>query len=168
MRTKPYHRFTAKLCTTSLKLISISVMGAMFAMSGYAENSPTGTDSSNQPVAANERDQYSKPQEVFTFSGVDEGSVVVDVGAGSGYNTSRLLPLVGKTGKVYAAGGNPALAERIADGDLKGANNVVITEDAAGVPSGVVDVVLLIREFHLAPDHPKYLESTILKNIGIV
>lgn len=201
MQTKPYPGFSAQLHATSLKLILVSVVGVMLAISGCSVDSPTGTDSSNQStvdegavtasregnpssqgnpeqdklvnqasVIVNERDQYSKPQEVFVFSGIGKGSVVVDVGAGSGYNTSRLLPLVGKTGMVYSVGGSDKLEERIADGDMEGTNNVVITENAAAVPDGVADVVLLIREFHLAPDHVAYLENVhrMLKASGRV
>jgi predicted methyltransferase len=81
-----------------------------------------------------------------------------------------VIQLVGKTGKVYAVRGSAALEERIADGDMAGTNNVVITENAAAVPDGVADVVLLIREFHLAPDHPAYLENVhrMLKASGRV
>jgi predicted methyltransferase len=190
MQAKPYLRFSAQSYATSLKLILMSVVGVMLAISGCSENGSIATDSTNQStvdertvaasgeddpaepetteqdnvvnqtsVTVNERDQYSKPQEVFVFSGIGEGSVVVDVGAGSGYNTSRLLPLVGKTGTVYAAGGNDKLEKRIADGDLVGTNNVLITENATAVPDGVADAVLLIREFHLAPDHAAYLKN---------
>ena len=185
---KPYPRFSTQSHATSLTLVSIvglvlAISGCSDNSSAGPDSSkqsmvdePTVTTpeegdptnpvkpeqdsaASQATVTVNERDQYSKPQEVFVYSGVGEGSVVVDVGAGSGYNTSRLLPLVGKTGKVYAAGGNEKLEKRIADGDLVGTSNVVISENAASVPDGVADVVLLIREFHLAPDHVAYLEN---------
>jgi predicted methyltransferase len=110
-------------------------------------------------VEADERDQYSKPREVFEFAGVGPGSVVVDVGAGSGYNTAHLVAAVGPAGKVFAVGGNDSLAQRAAGGDLAGGAEVVIVGKAADVPDGVADVVLLIREFHLAPDHPAYLAN---------
>ncbi|MBQ62889.1 MAG: hypothetical protein CMQ19_12555 [Gammaproteobacteria bacterium] len=200
MQKKQYPEFSAQKYATSLRLIILSVVSVILAISGCSAPNPSGTDSSNQStvderkvvaakegpadqgkpeqdsiddqaiVTAHERDQYSKPQEVFVFSGVSEGSVVVDVGAGSGYNTSQLIPLVGKTGMVYAVRGSAALEERIADGDMAGTNNVVITEEATAVPDGVADVVLLIREFHLAPDHPVYLANVhrMLKTGGSV
>ncbi|MBT4521269.1 MAG: class I SAM-dependent methyltransferase [Halieaceae bacterium] len=158
MQTKTYPRFSAQSQATSLKLILMSVVGVVLSISGGSVDASIGNDSSNKSTI-NERDQYSKPQEVFVFSGVGQGSVVVDVGAGSGYNTSRLLPLIGNSGKVYSVGGNDKLEERIEKGDMMGTNNVVIAENAAAVPDGVADVVLLIREFHLAPDHVAYLKN---------
>jgi predicted methyltransferase len=117
-----------------------------------------------------ERDQYSKPLEVYAFAGIGEGDTVVDVGAGSGYNTYFLSDLVGESGMVYSVGGNEGLAARLEHGDLAGSVNVVIPETAAAVPDGVADAVLLVREFHLAPDHMDYLANInrMLKPGGVV
>jgi predicted methyltransferase len=117
-----------------------------------------------------ERDQYSKPLDVFAFAGIGEGDTVVDVGAGSGYNTYLVSDLVGDAGMVYALGGNEGLVARLEHGDMAGATNVLIPENAAAIPDGAADAVLLVREFHLAPDHMGYLASVhrMLKPSGVV
>jgi len=133
---------------------------------------PTRSARKDIPSRASEkaRDPYSKPDEVYAFSGIGQGSVVADFGAGGGYNTYLLAKRVGDAGKVYAVGGNAALAQRLDHGDMARMHNVVIPENAMAVPDGVVDVALLVREFHLAPDHAGYLANLhrILKPGGKV
>jgi len=103
------------------------------------------------------RDEYSKPLEVYAFGGIGEGDTVVDIGAGPGYNTYFLSKLVGDSGAVYAVSGNEGLAARIEHGDMAGTTNVIIPENAAAVPDGVADHVLMVREFHLAGDASEFL-----------
>lgn len=47
-------------------------------------------------------DQRRKPERLLVFYGVRPGMRVLDLGAGSGYNTELLARVVGATGKVYA------------------------------------------------------------------
>jgi len=117
-----------------------------------------------------ERDEYSKPLDVYAFAGIGAGHTVVDIGAAGGYNTYFLADIVGESGMVYAVGGNEGLAARIERGDMAGTANVVIPESAAAVPGGVADAVLLVREFHLAGDHTEFLAEidSMLKPGGIV
>ncbi len=147
----------------------------------HAEGTETGSEEGIDHVHAagddvpsraeeEERDQYSKPLEVYAFAGIVAGHTVVDVGAGSGYNTYFLSDLVGESGMVYSVSGNEGLVARLEHGDLAGSVNVVIPESAAAVPDGVADAVLLVREFHLAPDHMGYLANInrMLKPGGVV
>jgi predicted methyltransferase len=71
---------------------------------------------------------------------------------------------------VYAVSGNEGLAARIESGDMAGTTNVIIPENAAAVPDGVADHVLLVREYHLAGDHTEFLAeiNRMLKPGGIV
>jgi len=117
-----------------------------------------------------ERDQYSKPLEVYAFAGIGAGDTVVDVGAAGGYNTYFLADIVGASGAVYAVGGNEGLAARIAEGDMAGTTSVVIPENAAAVPDGVADAVLLVREYHLAGGYLEFLAEIdrMLKPGGVV
>jgi len=49
-----------------------------------------------------EREAEEAPARALAIMDVASGSVVADIGAGSGYFTERLARLVGPTGKVYA------------------------------------------------------------------
>lgn len=139
----------------------------LLVLSAYSESVPSVSEAAaaqtagGTPPAADDadRDRYSRPREVFAFAGVKTGSVVVDVGAGGGYSTFHLAALVGPTGRIFAVGGNAALEKRLATGDMAGIDNVEILGKATDVPDGTADVVLLIREFHLAPDHPAYIAN---------
>jgi predicted methyltransferase len=117
-----------------------------------------------------ERDEYSKPLEVYAFAGFGDGDTIVDVGAASGYNTYFVSKLVGPSGRVYAVSGNEGLAARIEAGDMAGTTNVIIPENAAAVPDGVADAVLLVREYHLAGSHEEFLAeiNRMLKPGGTV
>ncbi|SVA30274.1 uncharacterized protein METZ01_LOCUS83128, partial [marine metagenome] len=113
---------------------------------------PAGEDI---PKRADEtdRDEYSRPVEVYAFGGISVGDTVVDIGAGSGYNTFLLSGIVGSTGEVIAERGNEGLAARIEHGDLAEAGNVTMAESRAAIPSGSADAIVLIREYHLVEDY---------------
>jgi predicted methyltransferase len=123
---------------------------------GIDHTHPAGDET---PSRAEEeaRDEYSKPLEVYAFGGIGAGDTVVDIGAGPGYNTYFLSQVVGDSGTVYAVSGNEGLAARIEHGDMAGTTNVIIPENAAAVPDGVADNVLMVREFHLAGDASEFL-----------
>ncbi|MGD8328515.1 MAG: methyltransferase domain-containing protein [Acidobacteriota bacterium] len=125
---------------------------------GIDHTHPAGDET---PSRAEEegRDEYSKPLEVYAFGGIGEGDTVVDIGAGPGYNTYFLSQVVGDSGTVYAVSGNEGLAARIEHGDMAGTTNVIIPENAAAVPDGVADHVLMVREFHLAGDASEFLSE---------
>src|SRR5205085_2682790 len=50
-----------------------------------------------------ERKQEEDPEKLIKALEIKEGMVIADVGAGSGYHTFLLAPLVGKKGKVIAS-----------------------------------------------------------------
>ena len=105
------------------------------------------------------RDAARKPYESFVFLGVEEGDVVLDVGAYAGYTTEMLAAAVGPSGKVYSHNTRRVLeryakgyyqrtmAERLTNDRLP---NVVlhITEyDDFGL-TGTVDVAFLGNLLH--------------------
>ncbi len=49
-----------------------------------------------------EREKEEQPDKLHKLLKLEKGMVVVDLGAGSGYHTFRMSPLVGETGKVIA------------------------------------------------------------------
>lgn len=115
------------------------------------------------PTRAEEeaRDEYSKPLEVFAATGIETGNTVVDIGAGSGYNTYFLSDLIGAEGTVYAVRGNEGLQMRLDAGDMSGAENVTMVGSTGEVPDGSADAVLMIREYHLAQDRPGMLAEAM-------
>ena len=58
------------------------------------------TDATWLDRASREREEA--PDQALQLIGIHAGMVVADVGAGTGYMTTRLAALVGPTGRVYA------------------------------------------------------------------
>lgn len=121
---------------------------------------PAGDD---VPSRADEeaRDEYSKPLEVYALTEIEAGDTVVDVGASSGYNAYLLADVVGEAGTVYAVRGNEGLMARLEAGDMADVDNVELVGSTSEVPDGVADAVLLIREYHLAPDRGAVLAEVM-------
>ena len=105
-----------------------------------------------------ERDEYSKPAEVYDFVGIDEGDTVIDIAAGGGYNAYLLAERVGPSGKVIATeGDNDGLAARLERGDMSDATNVEIVDSLSALADASVDSVVVIRWYHMLPDPPAFV-----------
>ncbi len=77
--------------------------------------------------------------------------VVADLGAGTGYFTFRLSPLVPK-GKVLAVDLQPEmiayLEENKAKQDANNVETILCTEQNPNLPAGTVDLVLMVDAYH--------------------
>jgi ubiquinone/menaquinone biosynthesis C-methylase UbiE len=100
----------------------------------------------------NTREQEEAPDMALALLGIQRGMVVADVGAGTGYMTMRLAPLVGSEGRVYATDIQPAMLDIIRrKADAAKLTNVVIvqgTDRETGLPPGAIDLVLLVDVYH--------------------
>ena len=83
---------------------------------------------------------------------VRPGSVVADIGAGSGYYTTRLARLVGPTGRVYASDIQSAMLDIIRDKmareRLTNIELVLGTPADPRLPRAAVDMALLVDVYH--------------------
>lgn len=98
------------------------------------------------------RDNLGEAETVMRLAGIEPGMVVADIGAGEGYYTVRLSPLVGPTGRVLAQDIVPetlrSLAERVHRERL---DNVAIKRGEPNnplLPQNSFDRVLLIHMYH--------------------
>ncbi len=107
-------------------------------------------------VEGNERDGYSKPDEVYAFLGINEGDTVVDLMAGGGYNAERLAPLVGAEGVVVVERGSEDFQERAVGGDLSD-YSFAFVGDVAEIEDSTVNAVVAVRAYHLFADVPAKL-----------
>lgn len=106
-----------------------------------------------------EREHWQQISEIFKAMDVHSGSVVADVGAGDGFLSVRLAPLVGETGRVYAEDISKdrleRLRKRLADAHLDN----VVTVDGSGddphLPTGQLDAVVIVNAYH---EMSKYAE----------
>lgn len=83
---------------------------------------------------------------------IKQGSNVADIGAGSGWFTTRAARRVGATGKVFAVEINPEflkyIRERAADEKLTNIQTVLGKEDDPQLPPLSVDAVLILKTYH--------------------
>jgi SAM-dependent methyltransferase len=99
-----------------------------------------------------EREDEEQPERALDLIGITPGLVVADVGAGSGYMTTRLARRVGLAGKVYAEDLQPALLRiletKARNEKLSNIVPVLGTEDDARLPVAVLDLAILVDVYH--------------------
>jgi SAM-dependent methyltransferase len=98
------------------------------------------------------RDAWQKPAQVAEALQLRPGSVVADVGAGTGYFVPYWSRAVGERGAVFAVDVEPGLVAHLRDRAEKEATaNVVPILGSAGnprLPPAVVDVAVLVNTYH--------------------
>jgi ubiquinone/menaquinone biosynthesis C-methylase UbiE len=99
-----------------------------------------------------EREKEEEPAKLLKALELKEGMVVADVGAGSGYHSFRMAPVVGPKGKVLAVDVQDEMLKLLADRAKK--ENVANVEPVKGtetdpkLPAGGVDLILLVDVYH--------------------
>ena len=98
------------------------------------------------------RDRIGEAEEVMRMAGVHPGMSVADIGAGEGYYTVRLAPLVGAKGRVLAEDIVPAVRDRLADrAQRERLDNVAVklgTPDDPSLPQASFDRIFLVHMYH--------------------
>jgi predicted methyltransferase len=98
------------------------------------------------------REKYQKPDEVIRHMKLNEGDIVCEVGAGSGYFTPFLAKAVGSTGKVYAEDPQPefleVLKQKKAKEGLRNVEVVLGTYTDTNLPDGLCDVTFVLDAYH--------------------
>jgi ubiquinone/menaquinone biosynthesis C-methylase UbiE len=107
------------------------------------------------------RDAYQKPHEVITALKLNEGEVIADIGAGSGYFTFRLSHHVGSTGRIYAVDVSPDMILHLNRlmRDLKVTNVVTIlcAPDDPLLADSSIDRIFICDTWHHIENHDRYL-----------
>ena len=98
------------------------------------------------------RDRAGEAEEVMQLAGVAPGMSVADVGAGEGYYTVRLAPVVGKKGRVLAEDILPEVRDQLSDRvQREGLDNVAVklgTPDDPTLPTNSFDRIFLVHMYH--------------------
>ena len=102
------------------------------------------------------RDNAGEAEKVFRLLGIKPGQAVADIGAGSGYYTSRLAPVVGPQGVVYATDIIPdylsRLRRRMAAEKHENVRFVLGDAGKANLPLASVDIALMVHMYHEIAD----------------
>lgn len=99
-----------------------------------------------------ERIKEEAPEKLIKALDLKEGMVVADVGAGSGYHTFMIAPLVGEKGKVIASDIQQEMldlvAKRAKDKKVANVEPVKGTATDPKLPAGQVDLILMVDVYH--------------------
>jgi len=97
-----------------------------------------------------DRDEWQRPDRIMDALGVGDGSVVADLGAGSGYFTIRLAIRVGRNGTVFAEDVQHqmigAITRRVEKIGLTQVTTVLGTQSDSRIPKPV-DAVLIVDTY---------------------
>lgn len=98
------------------------------------------------------RDRLGEAEDVMELAGVKRGMSVADVGAGKGYYTVRLAPVVGRRGRVLAEDILPdvrdALSDRVQRENLDNVAVKLGTPDDPMLPTQSFDRIFLVHMYH--------------------
>jgi predicted methyltransferase len=99
-----------------------------------------------------QRDDAGEPRQLVRLLGIKSGMTVADIGAGSGYYTVRLSPIVGPRGRIIAEDVVPeylqGLRNRVRD---RGLQNVIISRGEphdSRLPADSLDIAILVHMYH--------------------
>lgn len=98
------------------------------------------------------RDRVGEAEQVIAFAGVKPGMWVADIGAGEGYYTVRLAPVVGAQGRVLAEDIIPEVRERLAlRVQRENLDNVAVSLGRPAdprLPKGSFDRIFMVHMYH--------------------
>ena len=98
------------------------------------------------------RDRLGEAEEVIRLAGVASGMSVADIGAGEGYYTVRLAPVVGGRGRVLAEDIVPqtinTLAQRVHREKLDNVAVILGDPENPKLPEGSFDRIFLVHMYH--------------------
>ena len=107
------------------------------------------------------RDRIGEAEEVMRLAGVTRGMSVADVGAGEGYYTVRLAPLVGPRGRVLAEDIVPETRDRLAQRvERENLDNVAVRLGQPAnplLPPGSFDRIFLVHVYHEVTEPYEFL-----------
>ncbi len=115
-----------------------------------------------------EREQEEQPAKLLRALKLKAGDVVADVGAGSGYYSFRLAPLVGPRGKVLAVDIQQEMLDiigkRMKERGVRNIEPVLGTETDPRLPAGGVDLILLVDVYHEF-GHPYEMMQALVRGL---
>lgn len=99
-----------------------------------------------------EREKEERTSKLLPPLKIKAGSIVADLGAGSGYHSLRLAEIVGPTGKVLAVDIQPEMLDiirkKMKDQKVVNIEPVLCTEKNPKLPAGKVDLILMVDVYH--------------------
>ena len=99
-----------------------------------------------------ERAEEERPERVLAALGLEPGMKVADVGAGSGYYSSRMAERVGPSGTVYAVDIQPEMLDilrlQMKRRRVRNVKAILGTETDPRLPAATLDLALMVDVYH--------------------
>jgi ubiquinone/menaquinone biosynthesis C-methylase UbiE len=115
-----------------------------------------------------DRDATEQPDKVIEALKIPLGSVVADVGAGTGYFSMRIAKKIGPDGKVLATDVQPEmlrqLSEAMKQASVRNIDRILATATDAKLPPNKVDLVLMVDVYHELQD-PERTMAQVRKSL---
>jgi ubiquinone/menaquinone biosynthesis C-methylase UbiE len=112
---------------------------------------------------APDRDLWQRPDQIMDAMGIADGSVVADIGAGSGWFTIRLARRVGPQGLVYAEDVQKemltAISRRVGREGLANVKPVLGLKNDPRLPAQSLDAALMVDAYHEMENRVAVLSS---------
>lgn len=109
------------------------------------------------------RDAWQRPAEVMALLHIEPGSVVADIGAGTGYFVEHLSRAVGPNGTVLALDVEPNMVsfveKRAQERGLANVTARVVKYDDPGLGASSVARVLIVNTWHHIDDRSRYAQK---------
>jgi ubiquinone/menaquinone biosynthesis C-methylase UbiE len=109
-----------------------------------------------------ERENEEAPSKAIDMLELKPGMVVADIGAGSGYYTSRIARKVGPTGHVYATDIQPGMIQilerRIKSEGLTNVTAILGRMDDPKLPANAIDLALMVDVYHELQEPQLFLQ----------
>ncbi len=125
--------------------------------------------------AHGQRERWQKVDSIFAALQVEEGDTIADIGAGDGFFTRRLSPLVGSTGLVLAvdidANALRRLERRMQNMSLANVRTVVNEPDDPTLQPNSIDGAFIVISYHEFTEHEAMLteiKSALKPNARLV
>ncbi len=113
-----------------------------------------------------EREKEEQPARLIKALKIQPGTVLADIGAGSGYYAFRFAPLVGDKGKILAVDIQPEMLDiirkRMKAQKVTNVEPVQGTETDPKLPAGGVDLILMVDVYHEF-SHPYEMTQAMVK-----
>ncbi len=110
-----------------------------------------------------EREAEEAPSKALAALELKPGMVVADIGAGSGYYTSRMAKLVGPTGRVFATDIQPGMLEilnrRVQSEGLANVTPVLGAMDDPKLAPASIDLAIMVDVYHELQDPQAFLQK---------
>jgi len=146
---------------------ALVVIAALVALPGLAQSPATHQHSFGDAQKWShvfddpERDAWQKPHEVIQALALKSDAVVADIGAGTGYFSTRLANML-KDWRVYAVDIEPDMVQYLAERAKKeGRANMIAVTGAADSPRlpAKVDLMLLVDVYHHVEKRERYFRG---------